>query len=133
MAKVRAKLKLTAPLPKEYDEQWTLFRKLEWREKEYPALKLCFATLNGLVIGPAQAMRAKRAGLKPGVPDIVLPVPRGSYHGLFIELKRRDERIEPSELQVAWLDNLTAQGYLALCCHGADDAEKTILNYLGGE
>ena len=124
------KLKLTAPLPKEYDEQWTLFRKLEWREKQYPMLSLCFATLNGLVIGPAQAMRAKRAGLKPGVPDIVLPVARKGFHGLFVELKRNDESIQASPLQNIWLDKLSAQGYLAMVCHGADDAEQAILNYL---
>ena len=85
-----------------------------------------------MVIGPRQAMQAKRAGLKPGVPDLVFPIPRGVYHGLFVELKRRDEHAKASDAQLSWLEYLRTAGYHAIVCRGADEAERAILNYLEG-
>lgn len=52
----------------------------------------------------------KAAGVKPGVPDMFLPVAREGCHGLYIELKRRDGgRVSPE--QTAWMDALARQGY----------------------
>jgi hypothetical protein len=38
---------------------------------------------------PALANWPKAEGMKPGVLDLLLPVGRGGYYGLFIEMKRR--------------------------------------------
>jgi hypothetical protein len=66
------------------------------------------------------------------VPDIVLAVPRGKYHGLFIEMKKRiGGRVAPE--QSAWLKRLMAQGYACRVSLGWGDARETIMAYLKAE
>jgi hypothetical protein len=74
---------------------------------------------------------ASAEGVKAGVPDLCLPVARGQYHGLYIELKRhRGGRT--SDHQSEWLDALSAQGYKAALCYGWEQAAGTIIEYLTG-
>ena len=40
-------------------------------------------------------------GVKSGVPDLMLPIPKGGYHGLFIELKKEVGGITSKE-QIDW-------------------------------
>ena len=85
---------------------------------------------NGGMRSKAEAVRFKRIGVKAGVPDLCLPVARKGYHGLYIELKRQKGG-KLSEDQKKWLDDLFAQGYLAVRCDGADEAIGILSNYLG--
>lgn len=65
---------------------------------------------NGGKRGKVEAIHFKAEGVKAGVPDICLPVPRGEWHGLYIELKRREGgRVSPE--QTKWLEDLMRQGY----------------------
>lgn len=125
------KLKLKAFQPREYDEQYLFFRKLEWLEKQHPEVRWCFATVNGVKMGPRIAMIAKRAGMKNGVSDIMFLVPRGEYKGLLIELKARDGG-EVSAAQLEFLQFQREQGYHGIICRGADEAYNAFLNYLEG-
>jgi hypothetical protein len=84
---------------------------------------------NGGHRNPATAGRLKAEGVKKGVPDICLPVPRGGYHSLYIELKRRKGgRVEPE--QTEWLEELGRQGHYVAICNGYDSAIDTIERYL---
>lgn len=80
------------------------------------------------------AVDLKKTGVKKGVPDMFLPVPRGTMHGLWIELKApsganlRKGRL--SQEQVDWLDKLGNQGYAAVVCWGWESARNTIKEYL---
>jgi hypothetical protein len=56
-----------------------------------------------------EGMRLKGEGLRPGVPDIFIALPRGPYAGLWIEVKRPGEA--PRANQVQMIETLTAQGY----------------------
>lgn len=68
-------------------------------------------------------------GVKAGVPDLCLPVPRGEFHGLYIELKRvRGSRT--SDFQVGWMESLMKQGYCVALCKGWEQAAQTIIEYL---
>lgn len=69
-----------------------------------------------------------RQGVKAGVPDLHLPVARGGYHGLYIELKVGSNK--PTQLQKKWLSNLNEQGYLAVVCYGWQQAAEQLINYL---
>lgn len=69
------------------------------------------------------------AGIKPGVPDICLPVQRGKYGALWIELKRRKGGTV-SENQRAWLEKLSEYGHKAVVCKGWDEARAAIEEYL---
>lgn len=84
---------------------------------------------NGGKRGRAEAIRFKAEGVKAGVPDICLPVARGAWHGLYIELKRREGGRVSTE-QAEWIEVLIRQGYQAAVCRGWEEAKETIMNYL---
>lgn len=124
---------LTASLiPLEEDEQIALF---DWADRQlhkYPELGWMFAVNNGLRLRPATAIRARKAGTRKGVADVCLPAPRGGYHGLWIEMKRRvGGRLEPE--QRSFGDAMTRQGYLYKVCNGWEQAAAEIHAYLGGQ
>lgn len=90
---------------------------------------MMFHIPNGGKRGKAEAIRFKAEGVKAGVPDICLPVPRGEWHGLFIEMKRREGGSVSPE-QTAWLEALMHAGYYTAICRGWEDAQRVIVAYL---
>jgi hypothetical protein len=62
------------------------------------------------------------------VPDICLPVPRGGWHGLYIELKARGG--SASREQKQWLAALQRLGYRAELCVGWAQARRLIEDYM---
>lgn len=117
-------------IPSEEEEQITLFSWAEAMAAQVPELRLLFHIPNGGLRTKREAAAFKAQGVKAGVPDLFLPVARKGYHGLFVELKRRKGgRLRPD--QRGWLDDLFEQRYLAVCCHGADEAMAVIGQYLG--
>lgn len=79
----------------------------------------------------ATAARLRRLGVRPGVPDLLLPVAVPPYHGLWIEMKRRKGG-QVSADQHGWMDALRAEGYAVAVARGADEAIEVIIAYLGG-
>lgn len=116
-------------IPTENAEQAALFQWAEVASGRYPELKLLHAIANGGKRDGRTAAVLQRTGVKPGVPDICLPVPRGDHHGLYIELKRRKGGALSANQRI-WLNALTEQGHMAVCCKGADEAIRTIERYL---
>lgn len=113
----------------EAQEQAALFEWAERMKGKYPELSLLFAIPNGGSRHPAEAKNLKAQGVKPGVPDLCLPVARGGYHALYIELKRRKGgRTSPG--QEAWISALKEQGNAATICFGWEMAAHTIVAYL---
>ncbi len=117
----------------EHAEQAALF---EWAARaavELPALRWLFAIPNGGLRHPAVAVRMVEEGLRAGVPDVFLPVPRwlpngDCLHGLFIELKVKPNK--PTPQQNEWIAYLSDAGYQAVVCYGMRDAARVILDYL---
>lgn len=117
------------PVPTESEEQQTLFQWAAMQRGRFPELALMYHVPNGGSRSKAEAGRFKAEGVKSGVPDICLPVARGGYHGLYVELKRqRGGRV--SETQTAWMERLKAQGYCVALCFGWEPAAKAIMEYL---
>lgn len=79
---------------------------------------------------PSYGAKMKRIGLRKGFPDLLFPMPRKGYHGLFIELKR-DRTCRPTKEQLWWIDYLNKQGYHATVCYGADEAIREMEKYFG--
>lgn len=95
---------------------------------QYPQLRNLFHIPNEGKRSIHGGHRMKWKGLSKGYPDIALDIPAHGFHGLRIELKvvRNRPRIEQSE----WLDRLTAAGYMAVVCVGAEATIETIAGYL---
>lgn len=115
----------------ESQEQQALFQWAAVMEGKYPELKRLHHIPNGGKRDIRTAKRLKAEGVKPGVPDIFLPVPRHGFHGLYIEMKA-DKSCKTTDNQDDWIEFLNEQGYRAIVCHGWDEASKEILEYLGG-
>lgn len=90
-----------------------------------------FACPNGGKRGKFEAARLGAQGVKAGVSDLILPVARGGYFGLFVEMKaRRPHAATVTDSQVAWLRRMAACGYHAEVCYGWDTARDLISEYI---
>jgi len=117
--------------PLEAWHQEMLIRTAALHEKQYPALKYLFAIPNGGFRHETTAAAMRRGGVKKGVPDLCLPVPRGGYVAWWCELKRYGG--VPSDLsdeQKKWLAFLTAEGAYADWHKGWEAAWASLLWYL---
>lgn len=121
-----------------------------WDERSYsskfdrvdpvcPQLALLFHVPNGGERNLKVAAGLKAQGVKPGVPDLCLPVPKylnGEcyFHGLYIELKTPDKIKSKngglSDEQIKWREALQEQGYCATVAYGWIEACKQIEEYL---
>lgn len=89
---------------------------------------LFYAIPNGGSRHFLEAINLKKTGVKAGVPDICVPVARGTFHGLYIELKRkRNYKVSP--YQKKWLEILNENGYCAKVAYGFEDAKSIIETY----
>ena len=114
----------------EHTEQVALFRWAALAKSRWPELMLLHAIPNGGHRHIQVARRLKAEGVKAGVPDLCLPVARGGWHGLYIELKTATGRL--SAEQGEWLTALETQGYRVAVCRGWQGAWRVIEEYLGG-
>ena len=115
--------------PSEEEEQAAVMEWAVLMRNQYPELDLLYHCPNGAERHPAVAAKLKKIGVKAGVPDLFLPVARGGWHGLFIEMKKRNGgRVRPEQRE--WIEALTAQMYRAIVCHGCDEACDAIFKYL---
>jgi hypothetical protein len=112
----------------EAQHQTALFNWVWLVRNKYPELALLYHVPNGGSRNKIEAANLKRQGVKPGVPDLCLPVPRGQYHGLYIELKT--EKGRTSTAQDWWIRELNAQGYFTEVCHGWESAVRVIEWYM---
>lgn len=125
------------PRPTEHAEQVAVIQWAELQLNVYPELWLLHAIPNaGAGAQRGQAGKMKAEGVKPGVPDLALPVRRagilgGAFavsSGLYIEMKRIGEKATPA--QRAWLEALKEQGFETHVAQGADEAIALLRKYL---
>lgn len=113
----------------ESSEQQALFCWAALAATEYPALSRLFAIPNGGFRFKREAARLKAEGVRAGVPDVLLPLPKFKWAGLFIEMKKkRVGRVQDNQSE--WIAYLNSAGYLAVVCYGWEEARDTILTYL---
>jgi hypothetical protein len=129
---MRAKRKRTTLVPSEHDEQVALFQWAELMKHQLPELEMMYAIPNGGMRNKVVAGKLKAEGVKAGVLDIFLPVARGEYHGLYIEMKKAIGGVVSAEQQW-WINMLRAQGYCVVVCHGAGAAMVALERYLTSE
>ncbi len=127
--------------PSEQEEQEAIFA---WARnplvlRGQPDLAMLISTQSGMRVSIGTAVKAKRAGMPKGFPDLALLCARsmedehcrswGHYCGLFIELKKIKGGVVSPE-QKDWLAFLREQGYGAIVCYGWLEARKVLIDYL---
>lgn len=112
----------------EHNEQAALFHWAALMERKHPELALMYAIPNAARRSPRQGAWMKAEGMKAGVPDVHLPVARGRYTGLWIEMKAGKNK--PTPEQRRRMDALDAEGHLCVVCYFWRDAAAVIEKYL---
>jgi hypothetical protein len=112
----------------EHGEQVAVIQWAQLQSGRWPQLRWLHAIPNGGHRGGATGARLKAEGVKPGVPDLFLPVPRGGYSGLYIEMKVKPNK--PTLAQAEWIDAMNEFGYSAWICYSADEAIAAITDYM---
>ncbi len=117
----------------EHDEQVAL---IDWAKSQvnvYPELQLLYAIPNQGGAGRGAIIRGqkmRREGMQKGVPDLCLPISRGNFNCLYIEMKDVGKKGKLSPDQVRWISLLSEAGHNVQVCRGFEEAMHTILNYL---
>jgi hypothetical protein len=114
----------------EHGAQVALIKTTNMHTGQRPELALLFAVPNGGKRDKRTAAKLKAEGVRAGVPDLCLPVARGVYHGLFIEMKVGRNKAEPEQLW--WIEQLTRQGYYCQICYDWSKAMEILIDYLDG-
>jgi hypothetical protein len=115
----------------EHDHQVLLFQWMALQGNRMPELCEAFAVPNGARTSMRTAKKLKAEGLKKGIEDIILLVPRAAYHGLLIELKKADGvASDVSPDQRAWHSVHRARGYCVDVCFGWEQARESLTWYL---
>lgn len=115
---------------KEYEhlEQCALIDWANLSLGKYPELKWLFAIPNGGHRTKAVAGKLKASGVKAGVFDLCLPVPRGCYTSLWIEMKYGKNKATPEQLEFKAF--IEGQGGFCVICWDWMEAKRIIEDYL---
>lgn len=103
--------------------RWAALQQSVW-----PELKWLHHIPNGGHRSKVQGARLKAMGVKPGVFDLFLPVPRCGKHGLYIEMKSSSGRL--SKEQNEFGQTCANHGYAVNICRNSEEARNTIMGYL---
>lgn len=121
------------PCPSEEAEMRRLWEEIARHERQHWCLTTLFHVPNERADRMA-AIRLSQQGVRPGVPDILSPVPKRDqdgrllYRGLALELKREREG-QVSDAQCEWLDLFRWLGWRAVVCRGWQSAWEEIVAY----
>ena len=116
-----------------YSEDQHQINVFKWTQQpavrqRWPELELLFHIPNERKCDPRQGKKLRLMGVRRGVPDLFLPVPRGKYPGLWIEMKTETGCMTAD--QEWWRDRLLAQGYAWELCHGWKAATRILEWYM---
>lgn len=118
----------------EESQQKALFCWAALNLNKYPELKWFHHIPNGGFRAKREAVNLKAAGVKAGVLDLNLPVKRGPWGGLYIEMKRLKfknvKRGGLSEEQKEFIEFARSQGYGVMVCYSWEEARDCLISYL---
>lgn len=111
--------------PTEHDLQVQCLR---WLRAAYRDV-LCYAIPNGGQRNAIVAAKLKEEGATAGIPDMHIPIPKGDYASLYIEMKNgKAGRL--SEHQKEMIQRLQAYGNKVVVCRTFDEFKREIEEYL---
>jgi hypothetical protein len=115
-------------VPTEHAQQVAIFVWAALNFERWPELRYMFAIPNGGKRDKITAANLKAEGVKAGTSDIFLPVARGNWHGLFLELKVGKNK--PTADQLDFIAAMQRAGYGAMWVVGWQQAADVIEKYL---
>lgn len=96
---------------------------------KWPCLKWLYSIPNGAFMRNRNiAIKMKREGMTNGISDLCLPFPSKGYHGLYIELKWKNNK--PTKDQKEFLEYAKSVDYMTAICYNSESAIKVIEGYL---
>ena len=98
-----------------------------WFRLQYPKY-LIYAIPNGGQRNVIVAFKLKAEGVLSGIPDLHIPIAKGGFHGLYIELKTGKNK--PTENQLTIMQKLMNEGYLCVVCYSFEEFKMAVENYL---
>lgn len=110
-------------------EQINVVQWAEWNTRKHPELKWLYHCPNGGSRNKQEAVKLKQMGVKAGVSDLHLPYPKGTYCGLYIEMKYGSNRQQSTQKE--FLADMASAGHFVATCYSAEEAIKVIEEYLG--
>ena len=116
-------------LRSEDTEQINVITWAQWQQQAHPELELLHHCPNGGSRNKAEAVKLKQMGVVAGMPDLCLPVAKGIYIGLYVEMKYNKGRLEESQKNM--LKKLAAAGHYCAVCYGSEAAIEVIREYIG--
>ena len=101
---------------------------------QYSEIKeLLFSIPNGIPLANQNVRtkiynKLKEEGLQPGVPDLFLAVGNSIYHGMFIEIKSKKDRLRKK--QVDMIRELESENYKCIIVRSLDEFIEQINEYM---
>lgn len=112
----------------EDDLQISCFQWIELIRPAHPILEWIIHVPNGGKRPRGAAGKLKAMGVKPGVLDVLLPLPFNGWSGLAIEMKVGSNKT--TEQQDDWLQVFEASGYYTAVCYTLEDFMSHVDRFL---
>lgn len=117
------------PVASESQEQAAVIEWWRFAHKKYDVPECSLLHIANEGTGSvARGCLQKRQGVRAGVADLFLSVPRGSFSGLWIEMKRKDGQVRQEQRE--FLNQMQVLGYDCSVCRGAEAAMRKIHAYM---
>lgn len=97
-----------------------------WFRYQYPE-HLIYAIPNGGQRNKIVAAKLKEEGVLSGVPDLHIPVAKGIYHGLYIEMKAGKNKLTDNQITI--IDKLKNEGYKCAVCYSLYQFSNVVNEY----
>lgn len=101
---------------------------MDWIRSKKELAQYTIHVANERATSPAQGAKLKRMGVRSGVSDLFIGVPKGDYNGMWLELKAGKNK--PTDNQFKFMEDMSSQGYYCVWCSGFPDAKMLIEDYL---
>jgi hypothetical protein len=119
------------PCATEDEEQITFMAWARLYAGTFPPLARIFHVGNGGSRHILEAVKLKKMGVLPAIPDLILLYPNKGFHAWCCEMKAKDGK--PTLAQRQMQKDLCALGYDAGIYYGWEAARDGVLRYLGEE
>ena len=100
---------------------------LQWLRMVYPHV-LCYAIPNGGYRTKTTARLMRSEGVMSGIPDLHIPIPRGGYASLYIEMKNGKAGVL-SDRQKEMIPRLQGYGNKVVVCRSLEEFRAAVEEY----